>query len=113
MYIRDPDYPNPLICSIDIVGHFDLVTKFNEVSMFFDENDPRYIEAWQKAMLKLLPKVKRFEINYGAVNKGLRSRPYLSFNTAVSAGTWGHNDPVFRQSQHRHSWQILIQKKEV
>lgn len=78
MYIRDPDYPNPLICSIDIVGHFDLVTKFNEVSMFFDENDPRYIEAWQKAMLKLLPTVKCFEINYGAVNKGLRSRPYLS-----------------------------------
>ena len=63
---------------IDIVGHFDLITKFNEGNKYFDENDERYINAWQKAMLKLLKDVKCFEINYGAVNKGIRSVPYLS-----------------------------------
>ena len=62
----------------DIVGHFDLVTKYNEGNMFFDENDERYRKAWQKAMLEVLPDIPVFEINYGAFNKGLRSVPYLS-----------------------------------
>ena len=62
----------------DIVGHFDLVTKFNEGNRFFDEQHPRYIGAWKKAMSDLLKDVKCFEINFGARNKGLRSDPYLN-----------------------------------
>ena len=62
----------------DIVGHFDIVTKYNEGNALFDENNERYRIAWQSAMLKILPDIKCFEINYGAVNKGLRSVPYLS-----------------------------------
>ena len=64
--------------SADIVGHFDLITKFNEGNIFFDEKNERYRSAWQKAMLKILPDIKVFEINYGAKNRGLRSVPYLS-----------------------------------
>ena len=30
---------------VDIVGHFDLITKFNEDGRLFDENDPRYQSA--------------------------------------------------------------------
>ncbi len=62
----------------DIVGHFDLITKFNEGNRFFDENSERYRNAWKKAMLRLIPDVSCFEINYGARNKGLRSQPYLN-----------------------------------
>lgn len=61
----------------DIVGHFDLISKFNEGNRFFDENDERYKTAWKKAMLKIVKDIKCFEINYGAYNKGLRSVPYL------------------------------------
>ncbi len=33
----------------DIIGHFDLVTKFNSDGDLFDTSHPRYIAAWKKA----------------------------------------------------------------
>ena len=33
----------------DIIGHFDLIAKFNEKERLFDEYDPRYIAAWRAA----------------------------------------------------------------
>ena len=33
----------------DIIAHFDLVSKYNEVSNLFDENHPRYVKAWRAA----------------------------------------------------------------
>jgi len=62
----------------DIVGHFDLVTKFNEDGDLFDESDPRYIAAWQKAADRLLTYGKPFEINTGAISRGYRTTPYPS-----------------------------------
>lgn len=68
----------------DIIGHFDLITKFNAggenggKGKFFDESHPRYIAAWQKAADALLQTGVPFEINYGAVNRGLRNEPYPS-----------------------------------
>ena len=38
----------------DIIGHFDLIKKFNAGNRFFDENHPRYIAAWQAAADALL-----------------------------------------------------------
>ena len=62
----------------DIVGHFDLIAKYNEGNVFFDEGSERYRKAWQSAMLRLLPDVSCFEINYSMVNRGTRSVPYLN-----------------------------------
>ncbi len=62
----------------DIIGHFDLISKFNEGNRYFDEQADRYIQLWQKALDKLIGYGKCFEINYGAVNTGRRSIPYLS-----------------------------------
>jgi len=78
----------------DIVGHFDLVTKFNEGNKFFDEHATWY----KKAALRALAQVTRpysvssdnvgntntdrhlvqpiVEINTGAMAKGYRTRPY-------------------------------------
>ena len=33
----------------DIIGHFDLISKFNENGELFDDTDPRYIAAWKAA----------------------------------------------------------------
>ena len=63
-------------CSI--IGHFDLVSKFNEKENLFDEEDPRYIAAWKKAVDRLIPAGVPFEINTGAMSRGLRSQPYPS-----------------------------------
>ena len=62
----------------DIIGHFDLIAKFNEGGRLFDENDPRYLRAAESAALKLLKTGRPFELNYGAVARGLRSEPYPS-----------------------------------
>jgi histidinol-phosphatase (PHP family) len=62
----------------DIIGHFDLVTKFNEGYKLFDETNPRYVNAWKAAVDKLLPYGKPFEINTGAISRGYRTAPYPS-----------------------------------
>jgi len=62
----------------DIIGHFDLVTKFNEGYKLFDETSPRYIKAYKNAIDKLIPYGKYFEINTGAISRGYRSTPYPS-----------------------------------
>ncbi len=62
----------------DIIGHFDLVTKFNEGNKLFDETNPRYINAWKKAVDELLPYGKPFEVNTGAISRGYKTTPYPS-----------------------------------
>ena len=60
----------------DLIGHFDLIAKYNESAHLFDENDPRYIAAWKKAADKLLLTGKPFELNFGAIYRGRRTVPY-------------------------------------
>ena len=62
----------------DIIGHFDLVTKFNEQHHFFDTSNPRYVNAWKKAADELLKSGKPFEVNTGAISRGYRTEPYPS-----------------------------------
>lgn len=62
----------------DIIGHFDLITKFNEDSTMIDETHPRYIGARNKALDALLKLNKPFEINTGAISRGYRTSPYPS-----------------------------------
>ena len=62
----------------DIIGHFDLITKFIERDPLFDTRHPRYVAAWQSAVDTLLPYDIPFEINTGAISRGYRSEPYPS-----------------------------------
>ena len=62
----------------DIIGHFDLVSKFNEGNVLFDESDSRYVSAWKASALKLLTGHVPFEINFGAISRGYRTAPYPS-----------------------------------
>ena len=62
----------------DIIGHFDLVTKFNEQEKMFEESHPRYEAAVDNALAKLLATGAVFEINTGAMSKGYRTSPYPS-----------------------------------
>ncbi len=60
----------------DIVGHFDLITKFAErLEPFFFE-DERYIELSKKYMKEAMKSGCIFEINTGAMARGFRSTPY-------------------------------------
>ena len=62
----------------DIIGHFDLITKFNEQTKLLDENDPRYRASWRRTADELLKTGVPFEINTGAMSRGYRTSPYPS-----------------------------------
>ena len=66
------------VTKCDIIGHFDLVTKFIEKDPAFDTRDPRYVQAWQQAADILLATGKPFEVNTGAMARGYRTEPYPS-----------------------------------
>ncbi len=70
----ESDVANKTGC--DIIGHFDLITKFNEKYRFFDTEASRYKTAWTKALDVLLPLNIPFEINTGGISKGWTSFPY-------------------------------------
>ena len=73
----------------DIIGHFDMITKYNERGNYIDTTEPRYIHAWKRAADELLKHHKPFEINTGAVSRGYRTSPYPSkeiFRYIVSSG---------------------------
>lgn len=59
-----------------IVGHFDLITKFNEGDRLFDTGHPRYVDAALDALDRLAERDVICEINTGAMSRGYRSAPY-------------------------------------
>lgn len=59
-----------------IVGHFDLITKFNEDNRYFDEGADWYKDAALRALHKVAKSNPIFEINTGAMARGYRTKPY-------------------------------------
>ncbi|MBQ4649788.1 MAG: histidinol-phosphatase [Firmicutes bacterium] len=66
----------PEVTGCRIIGHFDLLTKFSEQHSWFDEKHPRYVAAVENALDKLIPQNVVFEINTGAMARGVRTTPY-------------------------------------
>ncbi|MBQ6498699.1 MAG: histidinol-phosphatase [Ruminococcus sp.] len=60
----------------DIIGHFDLISKFIEREPLFDTEHPRYVKAWKAAADRLVTYDVPFEINTGAISRGYRTQPY-------------------------------------
>lgn len=66
------------LTSCDIIGHFDLITKFNQDFRHFDETCDAYLEPALQAMRELNKAHVLFEINTGAISRGYRKEPYPS-----------------------------------
>lgn len=60
----------------EILGHFDLITKFDELGI--DPDNERYINAEKKALEKLSKTPVIFEINTGGMARGYKTAPYPS-----------------------------------
>ena len=62
----------------DIIGHFDLITKFDEMgeSRFFE--NAKYREIAENYALKVAELGCMFEVNTGAITRGMRTTPYPS-----------------------------------
>ena len=74
----------------DVAGHFDLLIKYG----LFDEDDPAYRKIVTDAMAEAVQYVPLFEINAGAMARGLKKTPYPN--------------PVFLPELKRLGGRILI-----
>lgn len=59
-----------------VLGHMDLVMKFNEHRDLFDDTDPRYLRAALEVADSAANSGMLVEINTGAVARGYRTQPY-------------------------------------
>ena len=64
----------------DIIGHFDLITRFNKDGCLFDENSERYINAWKAAVDRLIKFNRPFEINTSPLYRKYKYDVYPSRN---------------------------------
>jgi len=62
----------------DIVGHFDLISKYNIDGCVFEERHPRYVKAALDSMDAILERCKLFEVNTGAMFRVGKTEPYPS-----------------------------------
>ncbi len=70
-------YEEMEFCGVrNIIGHFDLITKFHENIRLFDEADVRYQKIAGDALEKIFTKCGLLEINTGAMSRNYRSTPY-------------------------------------
>ncbi len=60
----------------DIIGHFDLITKFDEIGERLFLDNPKYNKISEKYLSKLLLSGCIFEVNTGAIARGLRTTVY-------------------------------------
>ncbi len=61
---------------VDIVGHFDLITKFNEKHEIFDDHNKEYIEVSTEMIDRVLALDNVIELNTGAIARGHKTLPY-------------------------------------
>lgn len=60
---------------VDIIGHIDLITKYNEDESFIRFDDPAYVRYASDA-IDAFAGVKIMEVNTGAIARGNRKTPY-------------------------------------
>lgn len=61
---------------IDIIGHFDIITKHKETAGFFDTSSKEYKTYAIDTLRVLANKTDIFEMNTGAISRNYRTTPY-------------------------------------
>ena len=62
----------------DIIGHFDLITKFDEKNIYNLNEDKKYRQIALKYFKAAIKLDLIFEMNTGAISRGYRTTPYIS-----------------------------------
>ena len=84
----------PLKLKPDIIGHFDLITKFNDINPLIDTNCNEYKSIATQALYAVMESATLFELNTGAISRGYRKTPYP--------------DPFILKEIHKAGGRILI-----
>ena len=61
---------------VDVLGHFDLIVKNNEMGRFLDVGSKAYLDLGLEAIHALKGRIPLFEVNTGAISRGYTSSPY-------------------------------------
>ncbi len=61
----------------DIVGHFDIITKYDEIDVTRFLNNSEYLRIAKKYLEQAAENDVIFEVNTGAISRGIRKTPYL------------------------------------
>ena len=69
----------------NIIGHFDILTKYNQNDRFFDTRHPRYAAAYRKALEALFRTDCTFEINTKKLPGGAREFPEADIQALLRA----------------------------
>ena len=93
----------------EILGHFDLITKFDELGI--DLDNERYINAEKKALEKLSKTPVIFEINTGGMARGYKTAPYPSERVLQYLSE--HKIPVIYSSDAHTTDTLLFGREEV
>ncbi len=80
----------------DIVGHFDLITKFDEMGDSLFLKNEKYNKIVEKYIETVADSGCLFEVNTGAISRGYRSRPYPAENLLRILKN--HNTPLILSS---------------
>lgn len=64
----------------DVVGHFDLLTKYDEMSEAHFLGNPKHDKIAEYFIEKVAREGLLFEVNTGAISRGYRTRPYPALN---------------------------------
>ena len=64
----------------DIIGHLDLITKFDELGDSLFLKNPKYNALAEKAAIEAAKSGSIFEVNTGAITRGLRTTAYPAEN---------------------------------
>lgn len=64
----------------DIVGHFDVITKYDEKDEMLFLNNEEYLKISEKYLNQAIKSEAIFEVNTGAMARGHRSNPYPNEN---------------------------------
>ncbi len=84
----------------DVVGHFDLITKFSEQGSVIDPSDSYYRGAALDALRAVIPVAPRLEVNTGAISRGYRTEPYPSCELARMALSLGGSLVLASDAHH-------------
>ncbi len=70
----------PQFANINILAHFDLITKNIDRASFFDYNSKEYMNSAIEALEILSKDIPVFEVNTGGIVRGYRKTPYPMLN---------------------------------
>lgn len=84
----------------DVIGHFDLVTKYNEIHHMFDADSPVYMRMALDSLEKCAQSGALLEINTGAISRGYRTEPYPAIPLLAAWREMGGEVTIGTDSHH-------------